>query len=208
MYMFNLRAFAFLLLSGFLFLSACSNDKNRQDSSAENNAKPQNNTPETISSQQVLSASLEGKINLIEEAVEQGVDITGTDQSGRTPLMLASFNGHTDITKLLLENGADPEKTDNQGQAALSFAASGPYPQTVELLLENGADPNHTDDSEGWSALMWAAAEGNEEVVKVLLDHDADPDLRDKDEDTARDFAEDNGHQKIAEILKQAESSN
>lgn len=204
--MLNLKNIALLFLVGCILLAACDEDSSRQDKHTE--TQSQGNSPANITSNQLLKASLAGKTNLIEEALKQDVDISKPDQSGRTPLMLASFNGHTEVVRLLLEHGADPQKTDNQGQAALSFAASGSFPRTAELLLKKGADPNQTDTSEGWSALMWAAAEGNEQVVKVLLDHGADPDLQDNDDETARDFAENSGHQKIAELLKQAESNN
>lgn len=203
--MFNLRTLLFVLLSVSLLLVTCSEDKTQHDDRAANE-KSQNNT-DTITSQQVLSASLDGNIEVIEKALEQEVDVTEADQTGRTPLMLASFNGYTEIVQLLLEHGADPDNTDNQGQTALSFAASGAYPETVELLLNNGADPDQTDAKEGWTALMWAASEGNEQVVKVLLDHNANPDIRDKDDETARDFAENNGHNKVADILEQVENS-
>lgn len=201
--MINHRTFASFFLCALLLLAACGEDKNQQEQNAEKRVNSQTN----FTTQQIFDASLEGKTDLIKEAVKQDVDITVSDQSGRTPLMLASFNGHTEVVKLLLANGADPRTTDNEGQTALIFAASGPYPQTVEVLLKNGADPNYKDINEGWSPLMWAASEGNEQVVSVLLDHGADPNLRDNDDETARNFAEANGHQKVAELLKEAEDS-
>lgn len=198
------RIVIWLVVCGLILFTSCDEDKDQQGEVAEKSTESQDN----FTTQQLFDASLEGKVNLIEEAVNQNVDLNqAVDQSGRTPLMLASFNGHSDVVKILLEHGADPKKTDSQGQTALSFAASGPYPHTVELLLKNGADPNYKDPNEGWSALMWAAAEGNEQVVNVLIEHGADPHLRDKDDETARDFAEANGHQKVAELIIEAEES-
>ena len=48
---------------------------------------------------------------------------------------------------------------------------------------------------------MHAAAEGQLEVVKTLLEHHADPQIRDVDGDTARDFAERNGHAEVVRLL-------
>lgn len=201
-----LRHFSVAILSGFLIFAACSND----DQKSQNSANDQN-SPDSIStditSQQLLSASLEGNLDYVQKALKQDVNINKQDPSGRTPLMLASYNGHAEVVRFLLENKADPNTADNQGRTPLIFAASGSFPETVETLLENGAEPNKVDEAEGWSPLMWAAAEGNEQVVNVLLNHGADPTLEDKDKETARDFASNNGHSKVAELLKQAEDN-
>ena len=60
------------------------------------------------------------------------------------------------------------------------------------------------DNVEKFSALMFASAEGHIEVVRLLLKHKADPGLRDKDDDTAENFARQNGHTEIAELLKKS----
>ena len=52
------------------------------------------------------------------------------------------------------------------------------------------------------NSLMFAAAEGQTDVIRVLLAHGADMKVADKDGDTALDFAEKNGHQEAAKILK------
>ncbi|MDZ7693969.1 MAG: ankyrin repeat domain-containing protein [Balneolaceae bacterium] len=121
---------------------------------------------------------------------------------GPTALMFASYNGHLDVIRYLVDNGAQLDRKNKEGRTALMFAASGPFPDVVQYLLEQGADPNRTDMAEGWSPLMYAAAEGNTEVVKILLSHGADPELKDKDGDTAADFAQNNGHTEIAKLLK------
>jgi ankyrin repeat protein len=81
------------------------------------------------------------------------------------------------------------------------YAATGPHAKTVNLLLEAGANPDLADNAEGFTALMYAAAEGQLEVVRALLGHGANATLRDKDGDTARDFAARNGHTEIARRL-------
>jgi ankyrin repeat protein len=116
--------------------------------------------------------------------------------------MLAAYNGHTGIVERLLEEGGDVNKSDINGRTPLIFAASGPFPETVELLLQADSDPNATDSEEGWSALMFAAAEGHRDVVQKLLEYGADVSLKDKDGDTAIDFASNNNQTDVVELLK------
>lgn len=202
-----LRHITIAILSGFIIFVSCSNNETQKaKDTASNNGKTQNNTPTNITTQELIKASFDGNLDLIREVVNREINIDDQDQSGRTPLMMAAFNGHSDLVQYLLENGADPNTVDRQGRTPLIFAASGPYAETVRLLLDNGAKPNKTDQKEKWSPLMWAAAEGNEEVVNVLLDNGADPTLQDTDNETARDFASSNGHDKIVKLLKEAEN--
>jgi ankyrin repeat protein len=49
--------------------------------------------------------------------------------------------------------------------------------------------------------LMFAAAEGQKEVVQALLQNNANTTVKDKDGETARDFAEKNGHREVATML-------
>ena len=94
------------------------------------------------------------------------------------------------------------EHQDNEGRTALMYAATGPNQATVAALLEAGAAPNAVDHGEKFTALMHAAAEGQLEVVQTLLQHNADTQMRDVDGDTARDFAERNGHAEVVRLLQ------
>jgi ankyrin repeat protein len=146
-------------------------------------------------------AALEGRIETVRRAIEEGVDVGAMDEGGRTALLLASFNGHTPIVKLLLDHGAELGHRDATGRTALMYAATGANEETVRLLLEAGAKPNVTDLGEHFTALMHAAAEGQAKVVQLLLQHNADPTLRDVDGDTAGDFATRNGHAEVVRLL-------
>jgi len=162
--------------------------------------------PAPISQQEVIEASLYGKIDVVEKALEQGFDLTSRDPENRTVLMYAAFNGQTAIVKKLIEAGSDVNAQDKLGSSALMFAASGPYTETVQLLLDSGAQINMVDSNEHFSALMWAAAEGQAEVVKLLLENKADTTLEDVDNDTAESFAAKNNHTAVVKILQEAQN--
>ena len=55
----------------------------------------------------LLKAALSNNIGLVNELLEQGADINGTDKTGKTALMSAAGKGNYEIVKLLLEKGAD-----------------------------------------------------------------------------------------------------
>ncbi len=160
--------------------------------------------PAVITQQEVVEAALAGKIEIVEQAMEQGYNVNARAPEDRTVLMYAAFNGQTDIAKILIDAGADVNAIDQSGSTALMFAASGPFPETVALLLDHGATINAIDSNEHFTALMWAAAEGQAEVVALLLKHGADSSLKDIDGDTAESFAAKNGHVAVVKILKEA----
>lgn len=200
--MMNIRPFKILSIVVLLLAWGCG-ESGSQNSGADKSSQP-GKSPSSLTSRDLIAASLEGNMQAVKKALGRDMDINGSDGAGRTPLMMAAYNGHRGLVEYLLREGADLNAADKQGRTPLIFAASGPNPKTVELLLAKGSKPNIADKNEGWTALMWAAAEGNREVVRILLDHGADPSLEDKDKETAVDFAESNGHEHTAKLLKKA----
>lgn len=158
-------------------------------------------SPSASLEQQLMEASFRGQLEQVKQLALKGATIDAADEEKRTSLMWAAFNGHTPVVEYLLLKGADLEAKDSNGRTALLYASSGPFGETVGLILEKGADSNVQGTLEGFTALMTAAAEGQLEVVRLLLEHDADASLKDKDGDTARSFAEQNGHTAVVELL-------
>ncbi len=197
--MYYRKKLGFFSLIIFLLFTACADNKSQ--------VKQQEPTfsQETIPSRspnEFRDASLNGRMEIVQEAIEQGIDVQIPDAYGRTALMLAAYNGYTNIVQYLIEQGAEVNNQNTEGRTALMFAATGPFPETVKLLLEENANVNSTDSVEGWTALMFAAAEGNKEVVEILLEYEADFSIEDDDGETAIDFAENNGHTVVVNLLK------
>ncbi len=193
-------SFIALTLVSIVIISACNSQKSEngdQRSQEEKTATPQ----QQISEQQYFQAALNGDFNTLKKAIDNGMDVNATGQTGNTALMLAAYNGHKQIVDFLLQKGANVNKQDANQRTALLYAASGDNPETVQALIDAGAEIDHTDKKEGFSPLMFAAAEGQTEVVKTLLEAGADKTVKDKDGDTALDFARENGHSKTAELL-------
>ena len=66
---------------------------------------------------------VEAAIRAIEEGLEEGADINGKNEDGRTPLHIACAHGHVNVVRLLLESGADPNARDNGGETPFDHAA-------------------------------------------------------------------------------------
>ena len=162
----------------------------------EKEAKPAVNMPA------YFDAALNGGIEVVQKAIEDGVDIESRNENGYTALMLAGYNGHSHIIKLLIENGAVIDAVDGLNRTALMFASTGPFAPAVEVLINAGADVNAIDSHENWTPVMFAAGEGQLEVIKLLVANGADLSKVDTDGESALDFANANGHSETANYLQ------
>ena len=182
----------------FIILLSCSRKKTNNTEKA--NIK-KSAVESHISIPAYLDAALNGNSDKVKEFIAGGLVVDATDENGSTAMMLAAFNGHTEVVKYLLREGADVNHHDSNDRTALMYASSGPANETVKLLLEAGAEVNVTDNIEGFTAIMFAAAEGQTEVFKTLIAAGADIYIKDKDGETARDFASNNCHSAILKLI-------
>ena len=155
----------------------------------------------SVSIPDYMDAALNGNSDKVKQFIAGGLAVDTTDENRSTAMMLAAYNNHTEVVKYLLGKGADVNHRDINNRTALMYASSGPSNETVRLLLEAGAELNVTGNIEGFTAIMFAAAEGQTEVFKTLMDAGADINIKDKDGETARDFAGNNCHSAILRLI-------
>jgi cytohesin len=171
----------------------------------------------------------EGNRDLVTFLLAQGADPNamdggrGTDFRGNTltlkfvplggpPLSSALRKGFLDIAKQLVEAGADVNLY-TDGWTMLHQETLWGRAESVKFLLEHGANPTLPLKgagayADGCQPLIFAAIDGNAEIVNLLLEHGADPGatytIRGHVDQNALYFAELEGHEEAARILKAA----
>lgn len=188
----------FIAVLALLIISGCSR-KNSKKSDEVNTEKTTADV--SVSFPAYMDAALNGDFIKVKEYIKGGMPVDTTDKNGSTAMMLAAFNGFTEIVQYLLNEGADVNHRDINDRTALMYASSGPANETVKILLEAGAEINVTGNIEGFTAIMFAAAEGQTEVFKTLMEAGADISIKDKDGETARDFASKNSNSLILQLI-------
>ena len=150
----------------------------------------------------------EGYCNLIQGILDAGADVNtpAANYFGRTALQKAAQNGLTDIVALLLSYGADVNAPAGycRGTTALQGAALSGNLQITLMLLKAGADINAAPAiEEGRTALQAAAEHGRLDIVSLLLENDHDTEGMERRCNSASLYAEREGHNVIARILRE-----
>ncbi|WP_234572967.1 ankyrin repeat domain-containing protein [Rhodohalobacter sp. 614A] len=146
------RFFYIISIISLIIFSSCEKDegqKSTPQSEGTSISQAESSGSNSLSASDLRDASLNGNIELVRQAILQGVDVQVADELDRTAMMFAAYNGHAEIVQLLAKEGAGINKVNSEGRSSCMFAASGPFPETVEFLLENGADPNLKDTDSG-----------------------------------------------------------
>jgi ankyrin repeat protein len=137
-----------------------------------------------------------------EYLLAQGADVNALDRTGARPLHYAVAAADLELAELLLRAGADLEAADGRGQTPLHLAAGAGSYELCSLLVERGAALGSAD-AEGNTPLHLAAAAGSFEICEYLLARGAPLGARNLKGQTPRDLALQNGHEKIALLLKE-----
>ncbi len=122
----------------------------------------------------LIVAAREGRREVVDRLLQQGIDVNARGHYGSTSLMLAAENGHREVVNSLLgAPGIDVNLQDYLlGRTALIQAVMDYSPQQrgiVDRLLQvPGIDVN-LQNSVGETALMRAAMRGEREIVDQLL---------------------------------------
>jgi ankyrin repeat protein len=128
--------------------------------------------------------------------------VQARDVDGNTPLLNAVNKGDTEEVRRLVDAGAEVDAANDAGVTPLMNAGGMGNKEAVELLIKKGANVNHRT-SGNYTPLMQAALVGKAEIVKILLDAGADPTVKDTGGRTAINYAEDQKHDEIVQMIKQ-----
>jgi hypothetical protein len=115
----------------------------------------------------LLSAVEDSRPDLVEEAVQRGVNLEAKDARGYTALILAAYRGRTPLLRFLVQAGANVNARDRHGNSVLSFAAQQGDLEAVKLLVASGADLNIRGQN-GYTALKIAKLSSHPEVAWFL----------------------------------------
>lgn len=105
----------------------------------------------------LMRSAKEGRLEIIDELLALGVDITVTNADGCNALWLACYNGSHAIIETLIAAGIDIDRQNGNGATCLMYVASNSKADLVQLLLEKGANPK-LKNFDDFSALDLAAS--------------------------------------------------
>ena len=83
-----------------------------------------------------------GKIEIIKERLNAGVDVNEKGIGGMTPLHRAAREGHNEAVRFLIANGADINAKDKRGRVPLHRVAREGHEEIAKILIASGAEVN------------------------------------------------------------------
>ncbi len=120
----------------------------------------------------LLEAARAGKLDELNDLIDEGADLGQRSKDGSTALILAARYGKQDIIKRLVQEGADVNAGNDAGDTPLIAAIRGFQPYSVRVLLTAGADVR-VADKDGNTPLHLAASVPFSDMVKSLVSHHA-----------------------------------
>ncbi|MDD8014239.1 MAG: ankyrin repeat domain-containing protein [Acidobacteriota bacterium] len=152
----------------------------------------------------LMRASERGNAELVKALLQAGADIKVKRENGWTALQDACSANQLEALKVLLDAGADPNERGTDGTGILLWAVGYGYTEVVRELVKAGTRIDDPIDRFGQTPLMQAARTGKTEIIRTVLELGAKINAKDREGKTALDYAKENGHAEIAEILNQA----
>jgi ankyrin repeat protein len=138
----------------------------------------------------------------LEYFVNLGVPVDAADKYETTLLSKAAAGGKMESLRFLLDKGASINKPSyHTGHTPFRNASNNNQIEAMEKLWELGSDIEIRDSTKA-TPLISCAKGGKLEAIEWLLDHGADILAEDERSKTAEDWARENGHTKIVELLK------
>jgi ankyrin repeat protein len=149
----------------------------------------------------LFTASGEGDVEKIKEAIRSGANPHAIDVLKRTPLAAAAFCNRQDAIETLLTLGSDIKLSDLHGFTALHDAVVTGSIDAAQALMAHGADVN-AKSLAGRTPLHLAAATNQLTLVSLLLEGGAQTTRKDIDGLTPAALASRNGHKAVAELIR------
>lgn len=129
-----------------------------------------------------------GTVAEVNDLMKQNPDIINqTNENGFSPLILACYRGNIGVADFLMDKVKDINYNSSMGTALMAVVYKGDL-QLTQKLLDNKSDIN-TTDSQGTTPLIFASKLGNTEMVKLLLKYHANKNIKDKQGNTAFEYA-------------------
>ncbi|MFA5072309.1 MAG: ankyrin repeat domain-containing protein [Nitrospirota bacterium] len=173
----------------------------------------------------LIIAAKHGDVEIIRILVKKGADIKAKNKDGYDALsILAGYSmadisektkkgsqkkslgittaGHLKASEYLIHQGADINTRTPDGDTPLILAAGLNKKDIVELLASKRADVNAVNNK-GYSALIVAAMSGHEDSICPLIQYGATSAIKDKTGRTAIQYAEQNGHSRIVQMIQE-----
>lgn len=136
--------------------------------------------------------------------IEKGANLDyKSKKTQQSALSLAVENNNYELTKLLIDKGANQNIKDSNKNTPLIQAAKNNNLPIAQLLLNKNKTSLNSKDYEGNTALMYAAKNGNLELVNLLIKKGAEINILNNSGESAKDLAQNNGFNKIAELLEE-----
>lgn len=126
--------------------------------------------------ERILQAIVAGNTAEVEQYIQDGIPVAGTDSIGLTAALVAALNGQEQILQLLLAHGVKIDQCNKCNRRMLNIAVAHNNTEAVRLLIKHGANIHmqghlhqrlHKNCRYG-TALHEAAAHGHAEMVKLL----------------------------------------
>lgn len=105
----------------------------------------------------LMRAAKLGLLDIVEELLELGADVSILNADGCNALWLACYNGNHALIERLIAAGVDIDHQNGNGASCLMYVSSNSKPDLVKLLLEKGANPK-LKNFDDFSALDLAAS--------------------------------------------------
>ena len=118
--------------------------------------------------EQLIRSAEAGDTATVQRLLQEGANINGTDERGRTAVMAATHANQVESVRALIDAGADINLRDNRMDNPFLYAGAEGLLEIVKLTIDAGADTKLTNRF-GGTALIPAAERGHVEIVYELL---------------------------------------